>query len=254
MHRPTFLVSNDDGIDAAFLRRLVRELITIADVYVVAPAGEQSWIGKAMSRYREVAVREVPGYPCPAWSVEGTPADCVNLAVGHLLPRPPDLVVSGINVGFNAGLQLILNSGTVAAALEGALLGYPALALSLHLPSPAFARLKADSGAVEPEIGPTLDAAAAVALPIAETLASGSNPGAEVHNVNFPCPFSADGTVKRCRPSRIHLGSLYRPTSGDKFRFHFQPPEEPPQDFLSDLACLKKGWASHTVLRFGDLG
>ncbi len=254
MARPLILVSNDDGIDAPFLRRLVAVLARDAEVHVAAPGGERSWIGKAMSRHGDIVVEEAAGFPCPAWRVEGTPADCVNLAIGHLLPRKPDLVLSGINVGFNAGLPLILSSGTVAAALEGALLGFPAAAFSLELPPEIFNRLKADPEAMNPETELTLQACCETAAEFAAGLAGSENRETEVHNINFPFPYSLAHGIERTRPGRLNLGSLYRRASGDRFRFDFHLPQESPQEALTDLACLQSGRASHSVLRFGSLG
>ncbi len=254
MPPPTILVTNDDGVDAAFFRQLVLALNEVADVCAVAPADEQSWIGKAMSRYRDVAVRRIETFPCPAWAVDGTPSDCVNLGIAHLLPNRPDLVVSGINIGLNAGLPLILNSGTVAAALEGALLGIPALALSQHLPAEAFQRLKADPNALDPETRTSLEAAAAISARFAGTLASTGNPRTEVNNLNFPFPTRPDTPLEETVPARLNPGSLYRKTPGGLFRFQFQLPDEDGQESLSDIACLKKGAVSRSVLAFGSLG
>ena len=254
MGRPLILVSNDDGIDAPFLRRLVAVLARDAEVHVAAPGGERSWIGKAMSRHGDIVVEKAAGFPCPAWRVEGTPADCVNLAIGHLLPRKPDLVLSGINVGFNAGLPLILSSGTVAAALEGALQGYPAAAFSLALPPEIFNRLKSDPQAMNAETEQTLQASCETAAEFAAGLAGNENRETEVHNINFPFPYSRTHGLERTRPGRLNLGSLYRSTSSDNFRFHFHLPPETPQEALTDLTCLRSGRASHSVLRFGSLG
>ncbi len=254
MDRPTFLVTNDDGIRAAFLRHLVAALLHTGDVYVVAPARQQSWTGKAMRRHRDVAVSSEESFPCPAWMVDGTPADCVNLGIGHLLRRRPDLVISGINVGLNAGLPLILNSGTVAAAIEGALLGCTAIALSQYLPADEYRRIEANPTAPDPATLDTVSASASIAAEIARELGSGQNPRNEVHNINFPFPTRPDTRSRRTVPGRLNLGSLYRETSPDRFRFHFQLPEEDEQDLLTDLACLRRGEISHGVLDFGRLG
>ncbi len=254
MSHPTILITNDDGLDTAFLRHLAAALAEIGRVYTVAPATEQSWTGKAMSRHREVAVRPVEGHAGPAWAVEGTPADCVNIAVGHLLPRRPDLVVAGINIGFNAGLPLILSSGTVAAALEGALLGLPALALSQHLPPGTFKSLKSKPGALDGEMQKSLAAAAAFATRLARTLAGRGNPRNVVHNVNFPFPVHPETPCKKTVPARFNLGSLYRRSSHNRFHFRLNLPEEGPREGLSDMDCLRKGWISHGLLDFGALG
>src|SRR5688572_8971429 len=127
MTRPLILVSNDDGVNAPGLVALADALRPVADVMVVAPDRERSATSHSISLDRPLRVDELePG----VFSVDGTPVDCVYLALLHLVPRPPALVVSGINHGFNLGSD-VFYSGTVAGALEAALRDVPAIALSL---------------------------------------------------------------------------------------------------------------------------
>ena len=121
------LVSNDDGIDAPGLVALVEALNPVAEVSVMAPQTEQSASSHALTLQHPLRVRSLGPR---RWSVNGTPTDCVLLALQEFLPEPPDLVISGINEGPNMGEDVIY-SGTVAAAMEGAILGVPALAVSL---------------------------------------------------------------------------------------------------------------------------
>ena len=122
------LVTNDDGIEAEGLRALADALAALGRVTVVAPAEQNSAVGHGLTLRRPLELREV----APGWhSVDGTPADCVNIAASEVLGGVPDLVVSGINDGLNIGDD-VTYSGTVAAALEGALLGAPAIAVSLQ--------------------------------------------------------------------------------------------------------------------------
>ena len=125
---PRVLVTNDDGIEAEGLRALADALTPLGRVTVVAPAEESSAVGHGLTLRRPLQLREAR----PGWhSVDGTPADCVNLAVAEVFGGAPDLVVSGINNGLNIGDD-VNYSGTVAAALEGVLLGTPAIAVSLQ--------------------------------------------------------------------------------------------------------------------------
>lgn len=128
------LLTNDDGVFAPGLRAL-RELWERqedVELYVVAPAEERSACGHAITLHRPLMVEEVvfPGSLTASWSVGGTPADAVKLAVEALLPRVPDLVISGINRGPNLGTD-IFYSGTVSAAVEAVISGIPSLAISL---------------------------------------------------------------------------------------------------------------------------
>ena len=120
------LVSNDDGYQAPGLLRLAAALGELADITVVAPDRDRSGASHSLSLKNPLYVtRHDNGF----YSVEGTPTDCVHLAITGLLEREPDMVVSGINNGPNMGDDVIY-SGTVAAALEGRFLGFPAIAVS----------------------------------------------------------------------------------------------------------------------------
>ncbi len=122
------LLSNDDGISSDGLGALEEELAALGDVYVVAPDREQSAASHALTLYRPLRVQEMGER---RWAVDGTPTDCVNLAVNGILREcRPDFVISGINRGSNLGDD-ITYSGTVSAAMEGTLLGIPAVAVSL---------------------------------------------------------------------------------------------------------------------------
>jgi 5'-nucleotidase len=124
---PHFLVTNDDGYRSEGLLSLADALSTLGDVTVVAPMDEASAIGHALTLKRPLRLEHMRDN---VYAVDGTPTDCVNLAVTHVLKRLPDMVVSGINKGYNLGDD-VTYSGTVAGALEGALLGVQALAVSL---------------------------------------------------------------------------------------------------------------------------
>jgi 5'-nucleotidase len=129
------LLTNDDGIVAPGILAMYRELIKLGEVRVVAPESAQSATGHGITLNAPLLSSEVRienGFSGIA--VDGRPADCVKLAFAQLLPRQPDLVVSGINAGANVGINVIY-SGTVAAAIEGAFLGAPAIATSLFLRS-----------------------------------------------------------------------------------------------------------------------
>jgi 5'-nucleotidase len=125
------LVTNDDGIDSAGLWRLVRELKEIARVTVVTPESERSAIGTAVSLLQSVKVQKIKPTidGVTAYTVDGTPSDCVILALGKLIPETVDLVISGINNGSNQGEDVYI-SGTVGGALQGYFRGSSALAVS----------------------------------------------------------------------------------------------------------------------------
>lgn len=129
--RPYLLVTNDDGVAAPGIHALVQELSKIAEIVVVAPDSEKSAVGHAITLSDPIRVSCFKkGNNWVGHAVSGTPSDCVKIAVGALLERRPDMVISGINLGSNAGINVIY-SGTVSAATEGTILGIPSIAVSL---------------------------------------------------------------------------------------------------------------------------
>jgi len=125
---PRILVTNDDGYRSEGIHALARALRGIGEVTIVAPTSEASAIGHALTLRHPLRLERIDDH---VYAVEGTPTDCVNVAVTHVFKGLPELVVSGINKGWNLGDD-ITYSGTVAGALEGALLGIPAMAVSLR--------------------------------------------------------------------------------------------------------------------------
>ncbi len=128
------LISNDDGFQAPGILKLVEVLKTIADVSVVAPETNRSGASNSLTLEYPLRARH---HPDNFVSVDGTPTDCVHLAITGLLQDEPDMVVSGINAGANLGDD-VLYSGTVAAATEGRFLGFPALAVSMESHDPKY--------------------------------------------------------------------------------------------------------------------
>lgn len=121
------LVTNDDGISSPGIKVLAKTLASIGDVFVVAPETEQSAVAHALTLHRPLKFEEIKKN---TFHINGTPTDCVIIGVTKLLSRKPDIIVSGINNGGNLGDD-ITYSGTVAAAIEGTLLGVPSIAISL---------------------------------------------------------------------------------------------------------------------------
>src|SRR5262245_5641809 len=124
---PLILVSNDDGIHSEGIGALAEALGALGEVVVVAPDRERSAVSHSLTLHRPLRVERLAPQ---RYAVDGTPTDCVNLAVNGVLPRRPTIVVSGINKGANLGDD-VTYSGTVSAAMEGTLLGIPSIAVSL---------------------------------------------------------------------------------------------------------------------------
>lgn len=165
--KTNILIVNDDGIESYGIAKLAAMAANFGDVWVVAPEGQCSGMSQRLTIFNELNVqeREFPATVRAAYSVSGTPADCVKVALKSLLPVWPDYVFSGINAGFNAGYD-IAYSGTVGAAMEAVLHDIPAIAFSTQ-----------HDGSYE--------ITDKYLMPIAEELMQKSNAG-EIWNVNFP--------------------------------------------------------------------
>jgi 5'-nucleotidase len=253
------LVTNDDGIDSLFLHELVFGLSAAGhELAVVAPQTEQSWIGAAKSRRRPVrSTKTDRGFGCPTWIVDGTPSDCVNIALAHLVTVRPEAVVSGINVGVNASLGFILASGTVAGAFEGALHGLPAVAFSQDLDFETYDRFKDRRSTPDAKLIATLKTSAVHAARLVTELVATTPPqGFIVHNVNFPFPCRPDSSLRRTVPARMVIPGLFSPAQDDgTHRFVFSHGQDlSPAEPLTDRAALAQGFISHTVLDYTRLG
>lgn len=180
MTKPHILLTNDDGIQATGLRALAAVLEGFAQVSIVAPSREQSGAAQSLTLRQPIICHNVAERE---WAVDGTPADCVIVALHKLLPEKPEMVISGINFGANLG-ENVYYSGTVGAAREAALHHIPALAMSLCSKSAAV----------------KFDAAARVARTAAELILKEGLPDQVLLNVNVPEPW--DGGVKFTRQSK----------------------------------------------------
>jgi 5'-nucleotidase len=181
---PRILVTNDDGVHSEGIHALATALHPLGEVIVVAPHAESSAIGHALTLRRPLRVEK---YKAGYFAVDGTPTDCVNLGIAVLLNNElPDLIVSGINTGWNLGDD-VTYSGTVAGALEGALLGVPAIAVSL-----------ARSRDYVFDFGPSAHAAAV----LADLVLRHGIPDRTFLNVNVPKGIPK-GSSARCRASAI---------------------------------------------------
>ena len=256
-----FLVTNDDGISSPFLHELVRALLAAGhSLAIVAPKTEQSWIGAAKSRNRPVhAQRAEHGLGCPTWIVDGTPSDCVNIALDHLLPADfkPEGVVSGINVGGNCSLGFILASGTVAGAWEGVLHGLPAIAVSQEVSAKTYEHLKEHGGSPDGELLASVRISAAHVARLAPGLLCDTpRHSFIIHNLNFPFPCRPDTAVHRTVPARVHVPGLFSPSTGDGLHrlLWGKVRDISPAAPLTDFACVEQGHISHSTLDYTRLG
>jgi 5'-nucleotidase len=233
------LVTNDDGVHAAGLHALAAALDELGEVYVVAPDREQSAVGHALTLHRPLRVAQVGER---RFAVNGTPSDCVNLAVLGLLPERPVLVAAGVNHGSNLGDD-VTYSGTVSAAMEGTLLGVPSMAVS-----------QSDAGA------DGFEGAAAVSRLVASRVLVEGLPAKTLLNVNVPG--GAAGGIRMTRLGhRVYREKVVREVDprGQPYYWIGAGPPEWAEDEGSDIAAVERGFASVTPLHldlthYGALG
>jgi 5'-nucleotidase len=234
------LLTNDDGVYAPGLRALRKELQQVGEVTVVAPAGEQSAVGHSITLLTPLVVQEVldeDNRPM-GWAVEGRPADCVKLALLELLPEPPDLVVSGLNAGSNAGIN-VLYSGTVAAAVEGSFFHCTSIAVSLEYTKP------------KPLDFPR---AAGLARRVIEQLVAQRPPDGSLFNVNIPSFDKGPIRGVRCVPQNVaaYKESFDRRVDPRGRVYFWSGPDfscpDPHPD--TDVAALNEGYITVTPLQF----
>ncbi len=239
----TVLVTNDDGIDSPGLWALARAVRSTADaVYVVAPSTNQSAVGAGFTLRRELnwtRVAEPPLAGVEAWQVDGTPADCVMVALDKIIQRPVTMVVSGVNFGANVG-QDVLASGTVGGAMHGHFRGLLAV---------AFSQVVGDPDATSEEID--WSAAERVAGLICRAEAEGRIPGDAMLNVNLPrLPYEELKGILVTRMGRRGYVRLMEMRDGagmlDRdFAAHTHP-DTPPG---TDIWALGHGYVSVTPLQ-----
>ncbi len=138
--KPLILITNDDGYQSQGLRHLVEVASAFGDIVVMAPERNSSGLSTSITTSRPLRVRSVEMAGGSGYACDGTPVDCVKMGVEHFCPRRPDLVLSGINYGSNASINVIY-SGTIGAVLEACLCGFPAIGFSVlsHSPETDFA-------------------------------------------------------------------------------------------------------------------
>jgi 5'-nucleotidase len=227
--RPLVLLSNDDGHASAGIRAMRTALAAAGDVVVLAPEAEQSATSHSLSLHRPLRLRDVePGI----FALDGTPADCVYVAlhaIPRVLPRRPDLVVSGLNHGMNLG-QDAFYSGTVAAAREGALRGIPAVAASAHA-SVDLAR------------------AAEATVLIARALLESNRASGTLLNVNYPKGWTGEIRATRLG-TRIYqdMVDFRRDPRGREYLWLAGPGVRHERDPGSDTDAYDEGVASITPL------
>ncbi|HEY3204276.1 MAG TPA: 5'/3'-nucleotidase SurE [Thermoanaerobaculia bacterium] len=229
MSRPRIIVTNDDGIFSEGIARLAGALSEVGEVYTVAPDQERSAAGHSLTLHHPLRAKLVGPQ---RWSVDGTPTDCVNWGVLHLLRDDrPKLLFSGINLGLNLGDD-VTYSGTVSAAFEGTLIGIPSVAISQEI-----------------ETGFTFDAAADFAVRLARHLLEQPLPPGTLVNVNVPA--GAPRGVRVVRQGRRQYGEAVIEKLDPRGRPYYWIGATPPKAVFeegTDLSAVEENFISMTPL------
>jgi 5'-nucleotidase len=242
MERFKILICNDDGLFAPGLRTLWEALMEadIADIVLIAPAVEQSGTGTSITWNRPILIEEIQwDKNTPAWAIDGTPADCIKLGINLLLKSPPDLIVSGINAGSNAGRN-VLHSGTIGAVIEGVLRGIPGIAFSC-----------------EDGQHPNFHVAKKYIKQVVEYVREYPLPSGTFLNVNFP--HAAQDVVKGFALTRqgkgrwIEKPALHIETKRGPTYFLGGKPEEIMEIEDSDIALMKQGYMTAVPIHVHEL-
>jgi 5'-nucleotidase len=241
MKRPKLIITNDDGIQAPGLKSLWRALhhANFADLFIIAPSHEKSGAGVSITWDRPILIEKIDWDLTPAWSVGGTPADCIKMGERVILNSKPDLIVSGINAGSNAGRN-VLHSGTVGACIEGVFRGIQGVAFSC------------ENGAdpnyhIAEKYLPLL-----VNYLLENPLSSGC-----MLNINFP--HCTQDQIKGFRMTRQGMGRwsedpiLHMDTEKGPSYWLGGKPEELTEDEDSDIAWLRKGYVTAVPIRVHEL-
>lgn|SRR5690554_1412199 len=232
------LLTNDDGVYAPGLAALGHQLRHLGEVVIVAPATEQSGVGHSITYLTPLVPKSIhrDGNHW-AWAVEGSPADCVKLALAELFAdNPIDLVVSGINSGLNAGIN-VLYSGTVAAAIEGAFFGVTSVAVSLERDEDA-----------------DYDAAAVIAKNVVGQLIQHDETAGGLFNLNIPTAATKSTSEVKIVPMGLaQYGRRYEkrqdPDGRDYYWALWTEPDQAPAE-ESDVIQLRRGNTTLTPLDF----
>lgn len=231
------LVTNDDGIHAKGLGHLVRVAEAIGDeVWTIAPENDQSGVAHSLSLNDPLRLRKIDER---TFAVRGTPTDCVLMAIRHVMPQPPDLVLSGFNKGQNLA-EDITYSGTVAAAIEGTLLGVRSIALSQAY---AFA----------PDTDPPYETGEALAPDILRKLLTLDLPSQTLLNINFPnrAPNAVEGVRVTGQGRRnVDFMTIDKRMDGRGNAYYWlaYAGQNPRPDAGTDLETVRAGYVSITPL------
>ena len=243
MHmKPSILLTNDDGISSVGLWAAYEALAPIADVTIVAPASQQSAVGRSISIFEPLRVTKVTINGIMAYAVAGKPTDAVIIGL-YALKLKPDLIVSGVNIGENLSYESIMTSGTVGAALEGSNQGTKAIAFSLQVEDQGdkFDDPRTHSQSFEPTRKVVHDV-------VSEVIRHGFSGNADVINVNIPSVIRGGYEVTRLARKLFVTGVEQRLDPRGRPYYWINGPLIDDADEGTDVHAIRKGNISITPI------
>jgi 5'-nucleotidase len=241
------LLTNDDGVEAPGLPFFAAALESLGRVTVVVPDRERSWVAKAITRFDPVTVEPRSVGDIEVFACSGYPADCVQLGVHLLDTRPPDLVVSGINIGYNHGSAYLQSSGTAGAALEAAIAGVPAIAFSTGSHTVPWREWK--QYVLTPPALPVWERLASVAALVVGDALGRILPG-DVLNVGIPDEATLDTERRHTRVAESGYDRLFAEQSPGVFVHSYGGPiHDPAAIDGTDVGAAADGMISITPIR-----
>ena len=215
----TILVTNDDGYTSAGYVSLLQALSKEYHIIAVVPSTKKSWIGKAVTAYDTLKITPLSYEGFELYTINGTPADCVQIGLYHIMNSRPDAVISGINLGTNIGTARLLSSGTIGAAMEATLASIPSIAFSLSIPKD----IRRTHDLYSKTSVPLFHSAAEIAQKLSRTLLE-SNLTKKIFSVNMPYQATISSTLEITIPFDVGYGPLFQVS--EKQITHVVPPVE----------------------------
>ena len=245
-------LSNDDGSDSPLFHILYDSLTEAGHtVNAVLPASEQSWTGKSMSRFGQLHCEHHDKDGRDFYTFSGTPADCVNFGLHHICSEKPDLVISGINLGYNVSLGYILSSGTVGAAMEGNLAGFPALSFSQSLLPEIYQEWNKSRTMTEEGCAHFKKQFKAVFAKLSENF-DRLLKNKELWAVELPGKLKDNWQIKEAHASQASYGSVFRKNDDGSYQ-HASPGLSVDDDAKSDLNIMSGGDVSLCKINLSHL-
>ncbi|MCE4615356.1 MAG: 5'/3'-nucleotidase SurE [Desulfurococcales archaeon] len=241
MNKPVILVSNDDGVYSPGLKVLYEAVNDLGETYVIAPETPKSSSGLGLTLHKPLRIEEMHVWGVNVYAINGTPSDVIHLA-SNVLTNKIDLAVSGVNIGDNTSVQVILSSGTIGVAAQAGLLGIPSIAFSAAVDN---------HEAFEDDIYVSI-----IRKVVREfswrVIKNGLPVGVDVLNINFPCEVTLETEIKLARPARMRFLE-YMEERGDprgkKYYWLYGKPVEP-EEGTDVYVVIKEGNIAVTPISF----